>query len=152
MTVLPGVVDSEGNIHNTAATTVTGSVIMKNSDNIDDAWTFLKWWSQGSVQSEYARELETALGTAARLATANLEAMETLQWSSDIKAALREQRKSLKGVEQIAGSYYTSRYYDFAFRDVVENGGNTRESLLDSCEDITGEIVEKRREFYGKGQ
>lgn len=152
MTVLPGVVDSEGNIHNTAATTVTGSVIMKNSDNIDDAWTFLKWWSQGSVQSEYARELETALGTAARLSTANLEAMETLQWSSDIKAALREQRKSLKGVEQIAGSYYTSRYYDFAFRDVVENGGNTRESLLDSCEDITGEIVEKRREFYGKGQ
>ena len=78
--------------------------------------------------------------------------METLQWSSDIKAALKEQCNSLKGVEQIAGSYYTSRYFDFAFRDVVENGGNTRESLLDSCEDITTEIIEKRQEFYGKEQ
>lgn len=152
MTVLPGVVDSEGNIHNTAATTVSGSVIMKNSEHVDDAWEFLKWWSQGSVQSEYAAELETALGTAARLTTANLETMETLQWSSDIKAALKEQRNSLKGVEQIAGSYYTGRYFDFAFRDVVENGGNTRESLLDSCEDITTEIVEKRQEFYGEEQ
>lgn len=152
MTVLPGVVDGEGNIHNTAATTVTGSVIMKSSERVNDAWEFLKWWSRGDVQSEYAAELETALGTAARLSTANLETMETLQWSSDIKAALKEQRNNLKGVEQIAGSYYTGRYFDFAFRDVVENGGNTRESLLDSCEDITGEIVEKRQEFYGKEQ
>lgn len=150
MTVLPGIVDEEGNINNTAAATVSGAIILKNTDNLDDAWTFLKWWTRGEVQSEYAKELETALGTSARYATANLETMESLQWSDEIKAALKEQQKSLKGVEQIAGSYYTSRYYDFAFRDVVENGGDIRESILDACENVTNEIVEKRQEFYGK--
>lgn len=39
MTVLPGVVDSAGNIHNTGGHHGDRpQVIMKNSDNIDDAW------------------------------------------------------------------------------------------------------------------
>lgn len=150
MTTLPGVIDKEGNINNTATTTVSGAIIMKDSENIDDAWTFLKWWTQGDVQSEYANELETILGTAARYPIANLEAMETIQWNYDIKKALKEQQENLEGVPQIAGSYYTNRYFDFAFRDVVENAKNDRESLLEASENITNEIIDKRHEIYGE--
>lgn len=152
MTTLPGTVDEEGNKVNTAVATVTGSIILSNSDSVDDAWTFLKWWSQGSTQSEYASELESALGTSARLATANIEAFDSIQWNSEIRQALKEQQENLKGIPQIAGSYYTGRYFSFAFRDVVEQGENTRESLLESCENITTEIQDKRKEFYGEGE
>lgn len=150
MTTLPGVVQEDGSIDNTAVCTVTGAVIMQNTKNQDAAWQFLKWWSQGDVQSEYAKELETVMGTAARYAAANLEAIESVQWNSDIKAALTEQRKTLKGMEQIPGSYYTSRYYEFAFRAVVNNGENDREQLLDANENINNEITDKRLEFYGE--
>lgn len=150
MTTLPGIMDEEGNVNNAAAVTVTGAIIMKDSENIDDAWTFLKWWTQEEVQSEYANELETIMGTAARYATANLAAMESIQWDFDIKEALVAQREQLVGMEQLAGSYYTSRYFEFAFRDVVNNGENDRESLLEANENITNEILEKRLEFYGE--
>ncbi len=150
MTTLPGIIQEDGSINNTAVCTATGAILMKNSRNVDAAWTFLKWWTQGDVQSEYASELETVMGTAARYATANLEAMESIQWDRDIKNALTEQRQNLRGVEQIAGSYYTTRYFDFAFRAVVNSGANDREELLDANENINNEIAEKRLEFYGE--
>lgn len=150
MSPLPGVRQEDGSIDNTAACTVTGAVIMKNSEHVDAAWQFLKWWTSSEVQSEYASELESVMGTAARYATANLEAMESVQWAKDIKEALTEQQQNLRGMEQIPGSYYTTRYYDFAFRAVVNNGGNDREELLDANENINNEIEEKRLEFYGE--
>lgn len=152
MTTLPGVMQEDGTTNNTAVCTTTGAVLLKNSENVDAAWTFLKWWTQGDVQSEYASELETVMGTAARYATANLEAMENVQWDYDIKKALKEQQENLLGMEQIAGSYYTSRNFDFAFRAVVNNGANDREELLDANETINEEITEKRLEFYGEEQ
>lgn len=152
MTTLPGVMQEDGTTNNTAVCTTTGAVLLKNSENVDAAWTFLKWWTQGDVQSEYASELETVMGTAARYATANLEAMENVQWDYDIKKALKEQQENLLGMEQIAGSYYTSRNFDFAFRAVVNNGANDREELLDANETINEEIAEKRLEFYGEEQ
>lgn len=148
MTTLPGVVDENGEIRNTAAVNVSGAIIMKDTDNLDAAWTFMKWWTQADVQSQYASELETILGTAARYPVANLEAAGSIQWSYDIKKALNAQQEDLGGVPQIAGSYYTNRYFDFAFRDVVENAENDRESLLDANENITNEIADKRKEIY----
>lgn len=152
MTTLPGVIREDGTINNTAVCTTTGAVLLKNSENVEAAWTFLKWWTQGDVQSEYASELETVMGTAARYATANLEAMENVQWSYDIKKALKNQQENLLGMEQIAGSYYTARNFDFAFRAVVNNGENDREELLGANETINEEITEKRLEFYGEEQ
>lgn len=150
MSPLPGVIQEDGSIDNTAACTVTGTVIMKNSEHVDASWEFIKWWTSSETQSEYASELETVMGTAARHATANLDAMDSVQWAKDVKIALTEQQQYLQGMEQIPGSYYTSRYYDFAFRAVVNNGANDREELLDANEDINNEITEKRLEFYGE--
>ena len=150
MSALPGVIHEDGSIDNTAACTVTGTVIMKNSEHVEASWEFIKWWTSSETQSEYASELETVMGTAARHATANLEAMDSVQWAKDVKLALTEQQQHLQGMEQIPGSYYTSRYYDFAFRAVVNNSANDREELLDANEDINNEITEKRLEFYGE--
>lgn len=58
------------------------------------AWQFLKWWASSEVQSNYASELEAVMGAAARYATANRNTFETLSWSSDESAALKEQWKS----------------------------------------------------------
>ena len=150
MLPIPGIEDEEGNIDNMALCTVTGSVILANSDYIEEAWTFLKWWTESTTQSRYANELEAVMGTGARYATANIEAMQTVEWSRDIKAALAEQQNNLVGMPNIAGGYYTSRNYDFAFRDVVYNGKNLRETLADATTSITNEIEDKRTEFYGE--
>lgn len=148
MLPIPGIEDENGNIDNTALCTVTGSVILANSDFVDESWTFLKWWTSGETQARYASELETVMGTGARYASANIEAMQTVEWSRDIRTSLMKQQDSLVGMPNIAGGYYTSRNFDFAFRDVVYNDKNLRETFADASTSITKEIINKRAEFY----
>ena len=140
----------KGNVDNTALCSVSGAVILKNTDAMDSSWKFLKWWTNGDVQSRYASELETVMGTGARYATANIEAMESIGWDQGIRNALIEQQKNLVGMPNIAGGYYTTRSFDFAFRDVAYNGKNLRETLSDATTEITKEIESKRGEFYGE--
>ena len=148
MLPIPGTEDEDGNIDNTAVCTVTGAVILANSDYKDESWTFLKWWTEDEVQSRYASELETVMGTGARYASANIEAMRSVEWEKSIKESLTKQQESLQGMPSIAGGYYTTRSYDFAFRDVVDNGKNLRETIADATTNITKEIEDKRSEFY----
>ena len=110
----------------------------------------MKWWTDAQVQSRYAAELETVMGTGARYAAADIEAMQSVNWGRSTKKALNEQLNSVIGMPYIAGSYYTTRSFDFAFRDVVYNNQNLRESLADAAENISNEIKEKRKEFYSE--
>lgn len=148
MLPLPGTEKSDGSIDNTAVATVTGAVILSESKFIDESWSFLKWWTSAEPQTRYAAELEMVMGTGARYAAANIEAAQSVEWSKDIKAALDKQLESVVGMPYIAGGYYTSRSFDFAFRDVVYNGKNLRECIAEADENITAEITNKRKEFY----
>lgn len=148
MMPIPGTVDENGEVNNTAVATVTGSIILSDSKNREESWKFLKWWSSAEIQSRYADELETIMGTGARYAAANMETMESINWDRSTKAALNEQMHSVVGMPYVAGSYYTTRSFDFAFRDVVFGGENLRESLVNATTEISNEITSKRKEFY----
>lgn len=150
MMPIPGIVGEDGEINRTAVCTVTGSVILSNTEYKNECWSFLKWWTDAQVQSRYAAELETVMGTGARYAAADIEAMQSVNWGRSTKKALNEQLNSVIGMPYIAGSYYTTRSFDFAFRDVVYNNQNLRESLADAAENISNEIKEKRKEFYSE--
>jgi len=148
MMPIPGIVGKDGKLNNTAVATVTGSVILSDSDNVEESWTFLKWWSSSDIQSRYADELETIMGTGARYAAANIDTLQSINWSRSTREALNTQLNNVVGMPYVAGSYYTTRSFDFAFREVVYSGGNLRESLVNASEDISNEITSKRKEFY----
>lgn len=149
MCPLPGVENENGNVNNTAMCTVTGSIILENSDAVEASWEFIKWWTSGETQARYGSELETVMGTGARYASANIEAMGAVEWERSIKRALETQQQSIQGMPRIAGGYYTQRSFDFAFRDVAYNEKNLRETIQDASTSITKEIENKRKEFYG---
>ena len=149
MCPIPGVEDASGNVNYTAMCTVTGSVILSKSEEQEASWKFLKWWTSAEIQARYGSELETVMGTGARYATANIVAMRSVEWDRGIKEALEIQQQSIQGMPRIAGGYYTQRSFDFAFRDVVYNGKNLRETIQNASASITAEIENKRKEFYG---
>lgn len=148
MLPIPGIEKEDGTIDNTALCSVSGAVILDKSEYVEESWEFLKWWTDGETQSRYASELETVMGTGARYASANKEAMESVGWDQGIRNALLDQQEDLVGMPNIAGGYYTTRSFDFAFRDVAYNGENLRETLSNAATEITKEIVSKRGEFY----
>lgn len=150
MLPIPGVENAEGTVNNVVMCSVTGASIMEKSENKEEAWTFLKWWTQSDTQAEYGRELETIMGTGARYNSANKEAMKSVEWERNVKEALQKQGNNLVGMPNVAGGYYTNRNYEFAFRDVVYDGKNLRESMDEMVKAITDEIINKRSEFYDK--
>ncbi len=147
MMPLPATVREDGSEDNAAIGTVTASVIMSQSKDPEAAWEFVRWFTGAETQAAYGKEIESVMGIAARYATANVEAMKRIKWDREIAAALETQWESVRTVPEVPGGYFTSRYIDFAFRDVVYNSKDIREMLNSAVMTIDEEIRSKRKEF-----
>lgn len=147
MDPIPGTLKPDGTIDRSVRSVSSGAMIMSNSTHQEAAWEFLKWWTDAPTQTDYAKELETIMGPAARLQTANIEALGNLDWSKRDFNALSEQIKWAKAMPEVPGGYYTSRHVENALRTVVLNGDDPRETMLDYVRLINEEINLKRTEF-----
>lgn len=146
MLPVPGTETANGVVH-TAISTMTGAVMLAGSENKPASWKFLKWWVSADIQSAYGKDLESVVGSAARYNTANLKALESVQWDADIRDQLRIQRQALVAYPEVPGGYYTSRNFDFAFRDIIYSNMNVRDALIDATQEINREIQKKRDEY-----
>ncbi|MBQ4152727.1 MAG: extracellular solute-binding protein, partial [Oscillospiraceae bacterium] len=142
-----GTVQEDGSIDRSVTGTVTGAMIMEATDAPEACKTFLRWWVGADAQAVYAREQESIMGSAARYATANRKTMEQMAWDTEQLEVLLEQWASVDAIPEVPGGYYTSRYVDFAFKDVVIQGEEVRKTLLDSVTTIDKELQYKRKEF-----
>lgn len=144
---IPGILNEDQSINNTTVSTVTGCFISKQTKNKDASWEFIKWWTSKEAQKSFALEMESILGPAARYPTANLEALSELPWPTNDLISLQTQWNNVKGIPQVPGGYITARQLDYAFRAVINDGANPRESLYDYSLGINSEIDIKRKEF-----
>lgn len=144
---IPATVKEDGSLDRSQASTVSSCLIFSNSDKKEAAWEFLKWWTSAEAQTDYGIEIEALQGASARWSTANVEAFDNLPWATKIANIIKEQWENVCGVPQIAGGYYTARSIDNAIRSVVNEGENTRETILDFADDMDEEIIVKRKEF-----
>ncbi len=145
---LPGFVDENGEINNCSVVTTEGVCLMKGAeDNPEDCWKFLEWFTRGNVQANYSNELVAVVGQSSKNATANTEALSELPWSSREYENLMEQFEKTVGITEYPGGYIITRYVDFAFMDVYNDGANATEAMLDYVTEINKEITRKRKEF-----
>lgn len=150
--LIPGTQQPDGTIDHTATASGSGCVVMKQpalaSEQVkNDAWTFTKWWSSYETQTSFGREMEGILGSAARHATANVKALNSLAWPKADLEILMAQWEQSREIPQIAGSYITGREMENAYRQVINNLYNPREVLFEYAEKINNEIDRKRKEF-----
>jgi ABC-type glycerol-3-phosphate transport system substrate-binding protein len=113
----------------------------------NDSWEFMKWWTSTETQVQFGREMEGILGPAARHNTANKLALEQLAWPAKDQRALIEQQYNIKSIPQVAGSYIVGREVENAFRRVINDLANARETLYEYSLSINREIDRKRKEF-----
>lgn len=146
MATIPGVKNSDGTINRSVAAGGTAAVILKDANNYESAWEFIKWWTSTDIQYEYASEIENILGTAARYETANVEALKKLDWDKENLNALLEQWKNVKEIEEIPGSYYLARVIDQAFWTTT-NGEDPYETIDKWSEIANNEIVRKEKQY-----
>lgn len=146
---VPGMVQEDGTINNKVASVGSACIMMEDSKDKESSWEFLKWWTSAQTQTLFGKEMESLLGASARVATANLEAFANMPWPLSDYKALTEQLKSVVGVRQVPGGYYTWRNVNNAFYKVTTETDVTsvRESIMDNIIYINDEIRYKREEF-----
>ena len=148
-TLYPGTLQEDGTIDRSVhANGLCCLMIATDDEQVkEDAWTFMKWWVSADAQARFGREMESVLGSSARYATANTEALDQLAWSTDQLAVLKEQQAWGRGFPEIAGGYSTTRHMTNAIRKVINDKDDPRETLLTYVHTINEEIDIKRKEF-----
>ena len=148
-TLFPGTEQADGTIDRSVHSQGVCCMMIATDDQRvkQNAWEFLKWWVSADAQVRFGREIESVLGSSARYATANREALNQLAWSSEQMAVLKEQQSHAVGFREIAGGYSTTRHMTNAIRRVINNKEDARETLLTYAKTINEEIKVKRTEF-----
>lgn len=133
--LVPGTRQEDGSILRYQPTNSSASMIFENSDKHEEAWEFLKWWLSSETQSEYSRRRQTA----------NASAFETLPFSSEHKAIIRETYKNQMEMVSHPASYIVEREIGNVWNNVVISN----ESLVDN---INSSTILVNREFKRKMQ
>lgn len=148
-TQIPGTVKADGSVDHSVACTGLASMIMANTEYPDESWEFIKWWTQADVQTLYGREMESLMGSSARVPTANYEAFTKMSWPVSDFNALKSSMACVCGIPQVPGGYYTWRNVNNAFYSVVTkpDTSSPREELMDKVIYINAEIAYKMDEL-----
>lgn len=125
----------------------TLKAVLKNEERMSDSWEFMKWWVSTDVQLRFGREMEALLGSSARYATANVEALKQLSWNSRQLEILENSLKESRGLPEVPGSYFTPRHIVNGTRRVINEKDDPRETLIDYTRKINEELLRKRQEF-----
>ncbi len=142
-----GMEDENGNINNTAISTVTSMIMMNGCDKQENAWRFMDWYTSEQTQKDYANEMVAIVGQGAMYATANKAALESLPWSKTDLDNILAQYNNLAIIPEMPGGYIITRYVGFAFLDAYNDNADPVEGLLGYIDDINKEITRKRQEF-----
>lgn len=145
--LIPGTRDENGNIDHTVSGSGAGCAILNTSKNVKSAWEFLKWWTDADTQLLYNNEVESILGTISRIATANTEAFENMGWDYNDLEILNLQRKYIKEIPEVPGSYFVARAVDQAFWKVYNKGENVKDALIKAA-DYANEEIERKINAY----
>lgn len=144
---VPGTMTPDGKIHREVGSSGSASVMFKGVKDKESAWTFLKWWTEKDTQVAFGRQMEIRMGAAARYPTANKEALAELPWPTQDFRKLEEQMQWARGIPEVPGGYLTGRNIDNAFRRVVVQGEDPRETLENYVRIMNEELTLKRKEF-----
>lgn len=140
---VPGTVQEDGNINHAANSNGSGAIIFTKAADQEGAWDFIKWFTSTDAQVKYGNNIESILGTMGRYATANEEALQQLSWTTSEVNLLLDQLNSQVEIPIIPASYGVTRNVMNAFRAVVNDYDNARDTLFWYNKDINDEITRK---------
>ncbi len=142
---VPGTRRPDGTISHAANSNGSGIIVLKNCDNLSGAWEFIKWFTSDDVMVEYGQTVEGVMGPMGRFDTANVNALQKLNWSRSDLEKINSQLSELDEIPITPSSYVVTRSIMNAFRSVVNENENAREQLRWYNRDINNEITRKRK-------
>lgn len=148
----PGLVQEDGSVARWTTGGAETMGIMSQSERQDEAWQFLKWWSDTEVQAQFGNLLQSTYGTEYIWPTANTQAFAQLPLASRHKQVILEQMRWMTEAPWVLGTYMLERELSNAYVSVVVDGTEARRALDTAVKRINRETFRKLEEFgYYKG-
>lgn len=145
---VPATVNEDGSLNRSSSgSSVDCGIIMSQSEHVDEAWAFLKWWMSNDTQKTFANQIENQLGMTARYFSANKKAFSALPFSRDEFKVINTFFDNNVESPFVLGGYYTGRHLTNAWTRCVESGEDFRDSLEEAVEEINIELRRKQIEY-----
>lgn len=141
---VPGTLRADGTVSHAANSNGSGAIILSSCKNKEGAWEFIKWFTSTEIMVEYGQNVEGVMGPLGRFDCANVEALKQLNWSRKDMDKILYQQESLEEIPIVPSAYVVTRSIMNAFRQVVNDKENARETLRWYNIDINREITRKR--------
>lgn len=148
---MPGTLKADGTIdYSTAAmigTCFIVSTTVEKDGMVNEAWDFLKWWTDAETQINYATELKAENGEASELPVANMDAIANGSLNAEFKQVVLSLLDNLRAEPQIPGGFITGRVIRNSFTSTVTGNTDPVDTLYIQLDEINTEITNKRKEF-----
>lgn len=143
-----GIRDEEGNIHNNMWAVNTANVILKDSDMVEEAWEYIKWFMSDEVQTSYVNNMQMTFGSEFIWASANLDAFaNTTAYPQEHMSVILDQLENIAEIPLHPAFLIAQREISDAWNNVVFEGMAPRTALDKAITRTNREITKKLREF-----
>ncbi len=143
----PGTVQEDGTIDRWFIANGTGGVIFKDSRKAEDAWEFLKWWTDYETQVNYTYSLQSTYGKAFLWLSSNLEAAKEVPIDQADKRVILEQVKWLRDTPRTPGQYLLERSISDIWNKMIDDGTSAQVAVDEKVIPINREIRKKMKEL-----
>lgn len=143
----PGTVQEDGSISRYYVANGTGGIIFDASERVDEAWEFLKWWTDHDTQVTYTYTLSSTYGKEFFWLPSNLEALADAPIDQADKEIILEQVKWLRDVPRTPGQYLVERSISDIWNTMVLDGTSAQVAVDEKVIAINREIKKKMTEL-----
>jgi len=143
----PGTVQDDGSISRWYIANGTGGFIFKDSPKADQAWEFLKWWTDYETQVNYTYTLQSTYGKTFVWLPSNVEAVKEAPFDQADKQVIIEQIQWLRDVVRTPGQYMLERSLSDIWNAMVNDGSSAQVAIDEHVIDINREINRKMKEL-----
>lgn len=139
----PGTRQEDGSVDRSYIAAGTGGIIFNDTEKLEEAWTFMKWWLSHDVQAEYSHTLQATYGSENIWLPSNLSALADSVLPTDDKLAILEQLTYLRDVPRTPGQYILERDISNIWNSIAVDGKAAQPAIDEKIMEVNREIIKK---------
>ncbi|ONI39506.1 hypothetical protein AN639_01550 [Candidatus Epulonipiscium fishelsonii] len=143
----PATEKEDGTLDRSYVAGTTGGIIFDDTQMPQEAFEFLKWWTDEQTQVSYAHTLRSTYGEEFFWLSANIEALKDAPIAQQDKQVILDQVEWIKDVPRTPGQYLVERGISDAWNEMVFKGTSAQVAMDEQVIAINREMEKKMREL-----
>ncbi|MCR5153623.1 MAG: extracellular solute-binding protein, partial [Lachnospiraceae bacterium] len=143
----PGTVKEDGSVSRWYVANGTGAIVFKETKKANEAWEFLKWWTEKETQVDYTYTLRSTYGKEFFWIPSNLEALNEAPIDREDKDVIMDSIKWLRDVPRSMGQYLVERSLSDIWNKMINEGVSAQVVIDEQTIPINREIKKKMKEL-----